>query len=155
MNNINYNLKRHVELLKLKEKVLSQDKSFLKENEAEFLELIKYDAAVEQHLLWEDRFEILSRVKTFLNGELNAQDFHDSVFGLRETAQVKSKKFLSRLASGEIKDFFPTKKPYQLATFLSNLYFKCENFETNWDEETFRNSIRNEFLKYQKFLTEE
>ena len=34
-------------------------------------------------------------------------------------------------------------------------YQVCEHFEINWDEETFYNSIRNGFLKFQKILNEE
>ena len=60
MININYNLKRHIELLKQEKKILNEKKSFLKENPKEALELIKYNAKVSQHIEWEDRFEIAS-----------------------------------------------------------------------------------------------
>ena len=155
MNNINYNLKRHVELLKLKEKVLSQDKSFLKENEAEFLELSGYNAAVDQHIFWEKRFKVASLLQTFMNGKINAQDFHDSIFGLRRNHIDECNKFLSRLVSGEIKEFFPNKESYKLKGLLSALYSACEYFEMNWNEETFYDSIQNAFLKLQEILNEE
>ena len=54
MININYNLKRHIELLKQEKKTLNEKKSFLKENPKEALELIKYGAKVSQHIVWED-----------------------------------------------------------------------------------------------------
>jgi hypothetical protein len=155
MNGISYNLKRHIELLNHQKKVRSQNKSFLKENQAEFLELLKYNAAVDQHIFWENRFEVASLIQTFLNKEIDAEEFHDSVFGLRRTHRIKCDKFLSRLVSGEIKEFFPNKESYKLKGFLSSLYFECEHFEMNWDEETFYNSIRNGFLKFQKILNEE
>ena len=108
MNVISYNLKRHIELLNHQKKVISQNKSFFKENQAEFLELSHYNADVAQHIFWEDRFEVASLIQTFLNKEINAEEFHDSVFGLRRNHIDKCDKFLSKLVSGEIKEFFPT-----------------------------------------------
>ena len=155
MNGISYNLKRHIELLNHQKNVISQDKSFFKENQAEFLELSRYNAAVDQHIFWENRFEVASLIQTFLNKEINAEKFHDSVFGLRRNHIDKCDKFLSKLVSEEIKEFFPNKESYKLKGFLSSLYFECEHFEMNWDEERFYNSIRNGFLKFQKILNEE
>jgi hypothetical protein len=77
MININYNLKRHIELLKQEKKILNEKKSFLKENPKEALELIKYDAKVSQHIVWEDRFEIASVMQNFLSKKIDAHEFHD------------------------------------------------------------------------------
>ena len=154
MNNISYNLKRHIELLKHEKKVRSQNKSFFKENRAESLELSKYNAAVDQHIFWKDRFEVASLIQAFLNKEMDGEEFHDSVFGLRRNHIAKCEKFLSKLVSEELKDFFPNKESYKLKGFLSSLYFECEHFEMNFDEEEFYTSIRNGFLKFQKILNE-
>ena len=155
MADINYNLKRHIELLKRKEKVISQNKSFFKENRTESLELSEYSAVVSQHIFWEDRFEVASVIQAFLNKEMDGQEFHDSVFGLRRKHLAKCDKFLSKLVYGEIKYFFPNKNSNKLKGFLSSLYFECEHFEMNFDEEEFYTSIRNGFLKFQKILNEE
>ena len=88
MNVISYNLKRHIELLNHQKNVISQDKSFFKENQAEFLELSRYNAAVDQHIFWENRFEVASLIQTFLNKEINAISFYRS---------YKLKGFLSSL----------------------------------------------------------
>ena len=94
MININYNLKRHIELLKQEKKILNEKKSFLKENPKEALELIKYGAKVSQHIVWEDRFEIASVMEDFLSKKINAHEFHDSVFGLCRQHLEKCKRFL-------------------------------------------------------------
>lgn len=57
MININYNLKRHIELLK--------QKPLFRENRKEALELKKYGAIVGQHINWEDRFEIAPVMQNF------------------------------------------------------------------------------------------
>ena len=69
MININYNLKRYIELLKQEKKILNEKKSFLDENPKEALELIKYDAKVSHHIVWEDRFEIASVIEDFLSNK--------------------------------------------------------------------------------------
>ena len=131
MHMSSYNLKRHIELLNCQKNVLSQGKSFLKQNKTEFWELKKYDQAVNSHIAWEKRFKIASLIETFLNKEINAVEFHDLVFELRRNYLDESNKFRSRLVSGEIKEFFPKKESYKIEGFLSFLYFECENFEMN------------------------
>ena len=155
MININYNLKRHIELLKQEKKILNEKKSFLKENPKEALELIKYGAKVSQHIVWEDRFEIASVMEDFLSKKINAHEFHDNVFGLRRKHSEKCKRFLSKLVSEEIKDFCPNKNAHKLKGFLSALYFECEHFETNFDEAELYTSIENGFFKFQIILNEE
>ena len=86
---------------------------------------------------------------------MDGEEFHDSVFGIRRNHIAKCEKFLSKLVSEELKDFFPNKESYKLKGFLSSLYFECEHFEMNFDEEEFYTSIRNGFLKFQKILNEE
>ncbi len=155
MTNINYNLKRHIELLKQKKKVLNEKKSFLKENLKEALELSEYSANVSQHIVWEDRFEIASVMEDFLSKKIDAHEFHDSVFGLRRKHLEKCNRFLSKLVSEEIKDFCPNKEAHKLKGFLSGLYFEYEHFETNFDEAELYTSIENGFLNFQKALNEE
>jgi hypothetical protein len=72
---------------------------------------------------------VASLIQTFLNKEINAEEFHDNVFGLRRNHIDKCNKFLSKLVSEEIKEFFPTKESYKLKGFLSSLYFECEHFD--------------------------
>ena len=155
MININYNLERHIELLKQKKKILNEGKCFLKENRKATLELMEYNATVEQHIDWEDRFEIASVMENFLSKKINAHEFHDSVFGLRRKHLEKCKRFLSKLVSEEIKDFCPNKNAPKLKGFLSALYFECEHFETNFNEAELYTSIENGFLKFQIILNEE
>jgi hypothetical protein len=155
INIIRYNFKRHIELLNHQKKVLSQHRSFFEENQEEFLELSKYNGVIDQHIFWENRFEVASIIKTFLNKKIDAHEFHDSVFGLRRNHIEKCNRFLSQLLSEEIKEFVPNKESYKLKRFLSSLYFECEHFEMDWDEKKFYNSIRNGFVKMQDVLEED
>ena len=151
MNPISYNLKRHVELLKFEENANSQENYLLTE---EFLELCKYSAIVEAHILWLKRFEVISVMQQFLNKEITAFEFHDRVFGLRRTHQIDSKNLISKLASEEIKDFVPNPDSKKIDGFLSALYFECEGFEVDGEEELFYNTIENGFLRLKEVLNE-
>jgi hypothetical protein len=55
----------------------------------------------------QERFEVASLIQAFLKKEMDGEEFHDSVFGLRRKHIAKYEKFLSKLVSEEIKDFFP------------------------------------------------
>ena len=144
MIEINYNLKRHLKLLKKEEKT---------QNEA--LELSKYNTKVNQHIEWEERFEIASLMEDFLSKKIDAHEFHYSVFDLRHKSSEKYKRFVSKLVSEEIKDFCPNKNADKLDGFLSALYFECEHFETNFDEAELYTSIENGFFNFQIILNEE
>ena len=65
MNIISYNLKRHIELLKYEKKVRSQNKSFFKENQTEFLE----------QLLINTFFGKIALSKLFLTKKLMEKNF--------------------------------------------------------------------------------
>jgi hypothetical protein len=155
MSDINYNLKRHIELLKQEEKILNEKKSFSEEYPKENLELLKYGSAVNQHIVWEARFEIASVIEDFLSKKINAHEFHDNVFGLRYKHLEKCKRFLSKLVSEEIRDFYPNKNAYKLKGVLSDLYFECEYFETNFDEAALYTSIDNNFAEFLRIVNEE
>nr|WAK84910.1 hypothetical protein [Amicula sp. isolate GU52X-4 cfCalB7]WAK84982.1 hypothetical protein [Amicula sp. isolate GU52X-4 cfCalB7] len=152
MTNIKYNLKRHIELLNKEKKVLTENKSFCRENRKEALELSKYSSYVSQHIEWKDRFGITSVMQDFLSKKIGAHEFHDSVFGLRRKHLDKCDRFLEKLASEEIKDFCPSENAHKLKGLLSALYFECEHFETNFDEAELYDSIANGFLNVQNFF---
>ena len=155
MTNINYNLKRHIELLKKEKQLRNEKKFFWKENRKEALELIEYNIEIANHIDWEDRFEIASVIKDFLSKKINAHEFHDSVFGLRRKHSKKFERFQSKLVSEEIKDFYPNENAHKLKGFLSALYFDCEHFETKIDEAELYTSIENKFFEFQRVLNEE
>lgn len=155
MNNLTYNLERHVELLKKEKKLLIEKKDFFKENPAEALELINYDISVEEHIFWENRFQVAWFMQCFLNKKIDVDEFHDIVYALRKDYLDKSEKFREKLIGQEIKYFFPNKKAYKLQGFLSSLFFECEDFEMSSGTEEFYNAIQNKFLKLEKILDED
>ena len=78
-----YNQRRHIELLKHCQDFKNRGKYFYKESPEESLELSHYNTAVEQHIFWEQRYEVYELMEDFLNRKINGPEFCDRVFGLR------------------------------------------------------------------------
>lgn len=159
-----YNLKRHIELLNRK-KSFNQNKFFFTEHpneyrelfRDEYSELLKYNAAVDQHIFWGERYEIADLLENFLTKKINCEEFYSCVLGFRRKYIAKCHQFLLDLASEkeELKDFSPNEKAKKLKGFLSALSSVCENFDNDPDEEEFYTRVQNGFFALLKILNEE
>ena len=151
-----YNQKRHIQLLKLLQDLDNQGKDFSKENPEESLELSNYIIAVEDHILWQDRYQISLSMEDFLNRKIDGEELCDRVYGLRRNLRNKSEKFNLELTSGseKIKAFQTDKKSKKLSGFLTAFYCECDHFEEDYENDEFYNSIKTGFLNFQKALIE-
>ena len=150
MNVISYNLKRHIQLLKLSQDLDNQGKNFFKENREEYLELSNYNIAVQQHILWQDRYRISLSMEDFLNRKIDGEELCDRVYGLRRNLINKCEKFNLELTSGseKIKAFQPDERSKKLNGFLTGFYCECEHFEEDYENNEFYNSIKNGVLNF-------
>lgn len=142
------------DILNHQKKLIEQDKSFFNKNQTEFLELSHYNKAINQHLFWQDRFEVDLLLRTFLNKKIDRYEFDDTIFSFRHNYIAKYNKFILKLGSDEINEFFPNKESYKLKKFLSALYCEWKYFELNWDEEILYNFVQSAFLKFQQILND-
>lgn len=83
---------------------------------------------------------------------MNADEFRDSIVGLRRNLLLKCEIFLSELVSEQIKDFSPIKDAYRLQDFLSAFYAECEDLESDFDKDELYISIQNLFLLIISYL---
>ena len=152
-----YNQKRHIQLLKLSQDLDNQGKNFFEENRKEYLELSNYNIAVEGHILWQDRYQMSFSIEDFLNRKIDGEELCDRVYGLRRNLINKIEKFNLELTSGleKIKAFQPDERSKKFSGFLTYFYCECDNFEEDYENEEFYNSIKNGFLNLQKVLNEE
>ena len=119
------------------------------------MELSEYNAIIDRHIFWKNRFEVALLLQTFIKKEMSPEKFRDNIFKLRYNHIEQCKKFQEKLISGEIEKFVPNEQSYKLKGFLSTLYFECKNFKMGSDEKVFYNSIQNGFLNLQIILNEE
>ena len=150
-----YNQRRHIQLLKCSQDFKNQGKSFYKESPEESLELSHYNAAVEQHIFWEQRYEVYELMEDFLNRKINGQEFCDRVFGLRRNLMIACDQFLVQLVGVGVKDFQPDPRSKNLSGFLTGLFCECDGFMEDYQNPKFYTSIQNGFLNFQKALNEE
>ena len=151
-----YNQKRHIQLLKLSQDSKNQGKNLFKENREEFLELSNYNAAVEYHILWQDRHEIKLLMQDFLNKKIDGEKMCDRIYGLRRNLINEQNKFILELISSSenIKTFQPDERSKKLEGFLTAFYCECDWFEEDYENDQFYNSIENGFLNFQETLNE-
>ena len=155
MKNMNYNLKRHLELLKHSQDLKNQGKILFQESRKEYLELSQYNIDVEEHIFWQERYQVALWMEDFLNRKIDGEELCDRVRGLRRELINACEKFKLDLSSGKIKDFQPDERSKKLNGFLTGCFFECENFMEDYENEEFYTAIKNGVLNLQKVLNEE
>jgi len=150
-----YNQQKHIQLLKRDQDFKNQGKSFYKESSEESLELSNYNAAVEQHIFWEQRYKVDELMQDFLNRKIDGQESCDRIFGLRRNLMIAYDQFLIQLSAGEVTDFQPDPRSKKLRGFLTGLFCYCDDFMEDYENDQFSNAMQNGFLNFQKALNEE
>jgi hypothetical protein len=116
-------------LLQSAQNLKKQKKNLYFENEKEYLELSGD---------WEYR----RLMQNFINGCIDGEEFKADSFDALEF-QINSKK---------LKDFQPDSRSKGFGSLISFLRAECDNFEEDYDNKEFYDSIKDCFLKLQKAL---
>lgn len=149
------NQKRYIELLKRLQDLKNQGKSFYRESKNEYLELSKYQGAIQSYIYWESRALFVLLMEKFVNGIISGEEFSDSFFELRQRLTYESDGFLKKLGSGKLKDFQLDPRSNGFGSLISFLRAECDNFSEDYQNEEFYNSVKDCFLELQKDLNEE
>ena len=150
-----YNHKRCIELLKRSEDLKNLGRSFYQESTDEYLELVTYEAAIEEHIDWKSRILFLLLMEKFVNKIISGEEFSDSFLELRQRLIYECDGVLKELRSEKLKDFQIDPRSYQFGNLISFLRAECDNFDEDYQNEEFYDSIKDCFLKLQKALNEE
>ena len=152
-----YNQKRHRQLLKRWQDLKNQRKNLFLENSEEDFELSEYNIAVEQHIFWQDRYQIALLMEDFLNQKIDGELFCDQVYGFRRKLINTCEKFKLELISSpeKIKDFQPDGRSKKLSGFLTGCFCYCDDFMEDYENEEFYTWIKNKFSYLQKVLDED
>ena len=150
-----YNHKRYIELLKRSEDLKNLGRSFYQESTDEYLELVTYEAAIEEHIDWKSRILFLLLMEKFVNKIISGEEFSDSFLELRQRLIYECDGFLKELGSEKLKDFQLDPRSYGFGSLISFLRAECDNFSEDYQNEEFYDSIKDCFLKLQKALNEE
>lgn len=94
-------------------------------------------------------------MENFINGIIDGQEFSDSFSALRQKCMDSFDALEFEINSKKFKDFQPDLKSKGFGTLISFLSAECDNFEEDYDNKEFYDSIKDCFLKLQKALNEE
>ena len=139
---------------------MKQGKHIFIENPEEYFELSEYEIAVQYHIFWHDRYPVvlLMVMEDFLNRKLNGESLCGKIFGLRCKLINKCEKFNLELLSRseKVKYFQPNVRSKKLSEKLSriftSLFCNCDDFDEEYETDEFYNSIKNNFLNFQKTI---
>jgi len=155
MSKFNYNKRRHLELLKLKD---SQEKVLTSTEEAE---LNEYCSLLDGTLDWETKEQYIDLLEKLISREIDSFKFY---IEFKERNDSNGEVFDSLKANFLL--LSPHEKSKEFSNFIIEIMDFCysysEVFESDLPQETrdsydlkFRNSMEKIYLKIQKFLNEE
>ena len=150
-----YNYNRHIKLLKQKEPLKIENKSFYKENRKDDIELSIYNKFVEENIFWQQRYKVDELIQEFFDRKINPEGLCDRVFGLRNSLIFETETFLNKLITGEVNTFEPNLNSKKLSGVLDTLFCECDYFIKDYENDQFSDIMENAFLKFQKALNED
>lgn len=130
---VSYNLEQHKKLLKEQKTTL------------ESWELRSYRIAIENHILWQERDQIVLFLENLLTGKIDSDTFCNLTYTLRRKVIEGVNKFESELISDStnITHFQPDVNGKKLEGLLTAFFCKCDNLSEDDDEDDFYNSMNN------------
>jgi len=150
---IDYNQKRYFELLKRSQNLKKHGKDFYFENEKDYLELCDYQAALEDHAFWKSRRQFALLMENFINGIIDGEKFSDNFSVLyRKTLDAYN---TLKIDFERLKDFQPDVRSKGFGGLISFLRAECDNFEEDYDNDEFFDSIKEICFKLQEVLDKE
>ena len=155
MKYLKYERNRHIALLKREQHFKQQGKSFFRESRDEYLELLKYSAAIEEEIYWKSRILVLLLMGEFINKTISGEEFSDSFFQLSQTFIDECDNFLNDLLLEKVEYFQPDPRSQGFGGLISFLKAECDNFTEDYESKEFYDSIHDCFLKLQEVLNEE
>lgn len=144
---IEYDYWEHIRLLKIQENIHKQKKSFLTEDKNQYLKLLHFGLSLEYKILWTKKDELLSLVHSFLDKEINNQDFCIEIMDLQYYLTCESSTLEDNLSSkkDELIHFRGNKDAEILGEFLFQISTDCRRFATVRPNEKFYKLIEKAF----------
>lgn len=146
---IRYNYQKYVELIKYKNSLIKQNKNFQDENYLKYLELLEYSVQISDYLHWSRKDDYFQLIADFLNLKITGKTF-DSKFCTMFEAIEKTYQLLTENYE-MLKYIKPSSISFEFATWVLEIYYCCEEFAFDKNEEKFRNEVIDIFPRIQKY----
>ena len=164
---MNYNKNRYLELLRRSQDLEKKGKSLSSESREDYLELLEYGAAVQDHIFWKDWHRLALLMENFINGMIDGEEFSDNVFGLHRK-NINAHDAL-KVDFEKLEDFQPDLRSKGFSRFISFSRSECEDFVTDstlvelgmvrenyeYTEEQLKNSIQKVLIEMKERYPED
>ena len=148
---MNYNKKRHKQLVILSQDVKNQGKNLFIENPKEYSELLKYNIAVEEQVFWTHREQFLILMKNLINNSLHFDEFETAFSVLYRKITKEFHMFIIDLK--QIEKFQPSTRSYRFASSISSIFRQFEEIEDEYStKQEVKDSVRDILQKIEPYL---
>ena len=151
---MDYNRKRHKQLMIRSQDLKNQGKNLFIENPEENSELSNYNIAVEEQVFWTHREDFFLLMKNFIDNIFDFDEF-ETAFSLlyRKTTEEFD---MFRINLKQIDKFQPSQRSYRFASFIGSIFRQFEEVEDEYcTEQEVKDFVKKVYLKFQNFLNEE
>ena len=147
---MDYNRKRHKQLMIRSQDLKNQGKNLLIENPEEYSELSKYNIAVEEQVFWTHREDFFLLMKNFIDNIINFDEFETAFSLLYRKTTEEVDMFIINLK--QIDKFQPSPRSYRFASFIGSIFRQFEEVEDEYcTEQEVKDFVKKVYLKFQNF----
>ena len=151
---MDYNRKRHKQLIIRSQDLKNQGKNLFIENQEEYSELSKYNIAVEEQVFWTHREDFFLLMKNFIDNIFDFDEFETAFSLLYWKITEEFDMFIINLK--QIYKFQPSPRSDSFASFISSIFRQFEEVEDEYcTEQEVKDFVKKVYLKFQNFLNEE
>ena len=151
---MDYNRKRHKQLMIRSRDLKNQGKNLFIENPEEDSELSKYNIAVEEQVFWTHREDFFLLMKNFIDNIFDFDEFETAFSLLYRKTTEEVDMFIINLK--QIDKFQPSPRSYRFASFIGSIFRQFEEVEDEYcTEQEVKDFVKKVYLKFQNFLNEE
>jgi hypothetical protein len=127
---MDYNRKRHKQLVIRSQDLNTQGKNLFIENPEEDSELSKYNIAVEEQVFWTYREDFFLLMKNFIDNIFDFDEFETAFSLLYWKTSKEVDMFIINLK--QIDKFQPSPRPYRFASFIISIFRQFEEVDEEY-----------------------
>jgi hypothetical protein len=147
---MDYNRKRHKQLVIRSQDLKNQGKSLFIENPEEDSELSKYNIAVEEQVFWTHREDFVLLMKNFIDNIFDFDEFETAFSLLYRKTGKEVDMFIIDLK--RIEKFQPSIRSDRFASFIGSIFRQFESVEDEYrTEQEVKDFVKKTYLKFQNF----
>jgi hypothetical protein len=144
---MDYNKKRHKQLMIRSQDLKNQGKNLFIENPEENSELSKYNIAVEEQVFWTHREDFFLLMKNFIDNIFDFDEFETAFSLLYRKTTEKVDMFIINLK--QIDKFQPSPRSYRFASFIGSIFRQFEEVEDEYcTEQEVKDFVKKVYLKF-------